>query len=84
MITPQLKALTQQLKQRARDLGFDLVGIAPAGPAPEADAYARCLARRYHGAMGYLARPDAVAARAEVQQRLPNAHDPIDHTMNRL
>ena len=73
MMTPQLKALTQQLKQRARDLGFDLVGIAPAGPAPQADAYARWLARGYHGAMGYLARPDAVAARAEVQQRLPNA-----------
>ena len=30
--------LTQPLKQRALDLGFDLVGIAPVGPISQADA----------------------------------------------
>ena len=66
-------ALTQQLKERAHDLGFDLVGIARVGPTPQAAAYLRWLQAGCHGDMGYLARPDAVAARLDVRQRLPSA-----------
>jgi hypothetical protein len=32
--------LTERVKARAIDLGFDLVGVAPAGVAPHAQAYA--------------------------------------------
>ncbi|WP_423222952.1 epoxyqueuosine reductase [Candidatus Amarolinea aalborgensis] len=70
-------SLTQRLKQHAVGLGFDLVGIAPAGPSGQADALRRWLARGYHGDMGYLARLDAVAARVDVHQRLPAARSLI-------
>ena len=70
-------SLTQQLKRRALELGFDVVGIAPAGPATQTAALRRWLARSYHGRMEYLARADAVAARADLHQRLPAARSLI-------
>ena len=73
----QDSSLTPRLKQHAVGLGFDLVGIAPAGPLAQADALRRWLARGYHGDMGYLARSDAVAAREDVRQRLPAARSLI-------
>ena len=48
--------LTQRVEQQARELGFDLVGVAPAAPL-EGDAfYARWLALGYAGEMEYLHR----------------------------
>jgi len=48
--------LTQRVQQRARELGFDLVGVAPAAPL-EGDAFlTRWLALGYAGEMGYLHR----------------------------
>lgn len=70
-------SLTQRLKQHAVGLGFDLVGIAPVGLPAQTDALRRWLARGYQGDMGYLARPDALAARADVHQRLPTARSLI-------
>lgn len=65
--------LTEKLHVRALELGFDLVGVAPAGPAPHSIALTRWLAQGYHGEMAYLARPDAVAARLDTRQRLSDA-----------
>lgn len=48
--------LTQRLKAKAYDLGFDLIGIAPAERAPHAEAYRRWLERSYHAGMQWLAR----------------------------
>ena len=46
--------LTQRIKQHALDLGFDLVGVAPAQGSPELDFYEKWLAAGYAGDMHYL------------------------------
>lgn len=48
--------LTQRIKEKAYNLGFDLIGVAPAERAPHADAYRRWLSQNYHGQMQWLAR----------------------------
>ena len=48
--------MTQHVIQTAADLGFDLAGIAPAGPSPDFARYQGWLAASYHGEMDYLAR----------------------------
>jgi epoxyqueuosine reductase len=69
--------LTERICDRARDLGFDLVGIAPASPVPHLDAYHTWLARGYHGEMGYLARPDRVERRGDPVKILPGVRSII-------
>jgi epoxyqueuosine reductase len=64
-------SLAEQLAIRALDAGFDLMGIAPAGPLQTANRYRSWLERGYHGHMAYLARPDSVAKRADLGQVLP-------------
>ncbi|MDW8328120.1 MAG: tRNA epoxyqueuosine(34) reductase QueG [Anaerolineales bacterium] len=59
------------LKARARDLGFNLVGITPARPAPHLDAYLRWVQAGCHGEMGYLAREDRLARRRDLNLILP-------------
>ncbi len=51
-----MDTLTADLKERALDEGFDLVGITSAGPARTADALDRWLAKGMHGEMGYMER----------------------------
>jgi epoxyqueuosine reductase len=48
--------LTERIKQRAVELGFDLVGIAPAAQAINAESYYRWLKEGYNGTMNWLAR----------------------------
>ena len=48
--------LSQAVKQHARELGFDLVAIAPAGPSPDWARYRAWLDAGRAGEMGYLAR----------------------------
>jgi epoxyqueuosine reductase len=48
--------LTYRIKERAYDLGFDLIGLAPAARAPHAAAFERWLAQNYHAGMAWLAR----------------------------
>lgn len=47
--------LTEVLKSRARELGFQLVGAAPAGAPPHLHHFARWLEDGFHGEMHYLA-----------------------------
>jgi epoxyqueuosine reductase len=60
-----MASLSEQIKARARDLGFSMAGIAPAHPSSQLDAYLRWVEAGMHGTMGYLARPDRIARRRE-------------------
>ena len=48
--------LALQIKQQARELGFDLVGITTADPPPHTAQYQQWLANGFHGEMGYMQR----------------------------
>jgi epoxyqueuosine reductase len=74
--------LTQHIKRQAHEIGFDLVGVAQAGAAQSHAQYVDWLARGYHGAMEYLARPEAVARRADLRALLPGARSVIVVAMN--
>ena len=49
-------SLSQRIKEKAYELGFDLIGIAPANRAPHADAYRRWLSQGYAANMHWLGR----------------------------
>ncbi|RMF33304.1 MAG: tRNA epoxyqueuosine(34) reductase QueG [Chloroflexi bacterium] len=59
--------------ERRQAIGFDLVGVTPAQPAPHREAYHRWLAQGYHAGMAYMARPDRVARRDDPRRILPEA-----------
>lgn len=63
------------IKERARELGFDACGIAPASDHPELGFFKDWLARGYAGTMAYL--PRSAARRADVRQVLPGARSVI-------
>ena len=65
----------EAIKQRARDLGFDLVGITPAAPPTSAARYRQWLADGFHGEMAYLER--TAGKRTDLQQVLPGARSVI-------
>lgn len=59
------------VRQQAATLGFSQVGIIRAAPSPTLDAYLRWIESGMHGAMGYMARPDRVARRQNLNAILP-------------
>src|SRR5687767_14358620 len=63
------------IKARAREIGFDACGIAPAGDLPELRFFPEWLSRGYAGSMGYLER--SAARRADVRQVVPGARTVI-------
>jgi epoxyqueuosine reductase len=63
------------VKQRARELGFDLCGIAPAAGFPELQFLKEWLARGYAGHMGYM--PRTAERRQDVRRVLPTARSVI-------
>ena len=63
--------LTERIKHKAYDLGFDLIGIAPAQLATRADVFARWIDAGYAGEMAYLARQPQ--RRADPRLSLPQA-----------
>ncbi|MBI2186890.1 MAG: tRNA epoxyqueuosine(34) reductase QueG [Acidobacteria bacterium] len=63
------------VKARARALGFDLCGIAPATSFPELAFLREWLDRGYAGGMAYMAR--TAERRADVRAVLPEAHSVI-------
>jgi len=50
------QSLSQQIKKEAQNLGFDLVGIAPAGEAPHWDRLCQWVERGFHAGMEYIPR----------------------------
>ncbi|HSH02858.1 MAG TPA: tRNA epoxyqueuosine(34) reductase QueG [Anaerolineae bacterium] len=63
--------LTQALKVKAYQLGFNMVGVVEARPSPRLGAYKAWLAQAYHGEMGYLGRPDRIVRREDLGVILP-------------
>ena len=63
------------IKNRARELGFDLCGVAPAEAFPELRFFKEWIARGYAGTMGYL--PRSAARRADVRNVVPSARSVI-------
>jgi epoxyqueuosine reductase len=53
---PDSHQLAAEIKQRARAMGFDLVGIAPATPSKYRDYFRQWLDDGQHGTMEYLAK----------------------------
>ena len=51
-----MNTLALDVKRKARELGFEQVGIAKVGPLPRSEFLGEWLARSYQGEMGYLAR----------------------------
>jgi len=73
----QATDLKARLKDHARNLGFDLVGVARAGPTPSADRYAEWVQAGRAATMAYLTRPDAVEKRRDVRNLWPEARSVI-------
>jgi epoxyqueuosine reductase len=63
------------IKQRARELGFDLCGIAPAADFPELKFLPEWLARGYAGEMEYMSK--SAARRADIRNFLPSTRSVI-------
>jgi len=63
------------IKAKARELGFDACGIAPAAAHPELQFFREWLARGYAGEMAYLHR--SAERRADVRNVLPTAQTVI-------
>jgi epoxyqueuosine reductase len=63
------------IKRQAREVGFDLCGIAPATDLPELAFFERWLARGYAGEMAYLER--TAGRRMDVRRVLPSARSVI-------
>ena len=64
-------SLTDLAVAAAHDLGFDLVGVTAAGPAPDFGRFDDWLSGGHHGEMAYLAK--RVAERADVRVWVPEA-----------
>ena len=63
------------IKERARELGFDLCGIAPAHDFPELKFLPEWLARGYVGEMEYMAK--SAERRADIRNVLPSTRSVI-------
>ncbi len=73
----QTAALTQRIRFRAIELGFDLVGVAPAEVAAAGEANRQWVDQGYAGEMRYLTRPDAIAKRADPGLVLPGVRSVV-------
>src|SRR6476469_1005542 len=73
-------ALAAAVKQRAAELGFDLVGIAPARPSDYGDYFRRWVEEGRGGTMDYLSR--RLDERTDVGAFLPGARSIVCVAMN--
>jgi epoxyqueuosine reductase len=73
-------SLTQCIKEKAQELGFDLVGITDASPSIFAEAYRDWIAQGMQGTMEYLARN--LHRRLDPRELLPEARSIIVVGMN--
>ena len=67
---------SEPVKARARELGFELVGVVPAEPTLESLFYPEWLRRGFHGKMGYLEGRRG-AMRGDPRSLMPSARSVI-------
>ena len=67
--------LTERIREKAYELGFDLIGVAPAEQAPHAAAYRRWLAQGYQAEMRWLGRDPE--RRSDPRQVVPGARSVV-------
>ncbi len=61
------------VKEKARELGFNLCGLTKAAPSPTLAAYLRWIRAGMHGEMRYMARADRLRRRQDLGEILPGA-----------
>jgi epoxyqueuosine reductase len=61
------------LKEKARELGFNMVGITPATPSPTLAAYRQWVEAGMHSTMQFMARSDRQERREDLNKILPGA-----------
>ena len=66
-----------RVRERARELGFALVGVTPVRGSAHAEFYRSWLGRGLHGSMAYLARADAVERRTRPDAAWPQLRSAI-------
>jgi epoxyqueuosine reductase len=76
MVGGQATSATK-ITTHAHKLGFDLVGIAASTESTEVAHYQAWLDKGYQGEMAYLARPEAVARRADPARILPGVRSVV-------
>lgn len=69
--------MTGMVKAKAAALGFNRIGIIAAAPGRRLDAYLRWVEAGMHGKMGYLARPDRLIRRQDLNVIVPNVRSII-------
>ena len=77
-----MNELGSEIKRQARRLGFGVVGITRPDPGRHASFYRDWLSRSFHAEMGYMARPDAVAKRADPRLIMPETRSILVVGMN--
>jgi epoxyqueuosine reductase len=77
-----MDGLMNELTNRVQTLGLDLLGVMPAQPGRRLDAYLRWVDAGMHGRMGYLARPDRLARRQDLNVILPGVQTIISVGLN--
>jgi epoxyqueuosine reductase len=75
MTAPVILSLEERVKQRARELGFDPVGLTRLGPVESYGAFARWLENGYSGEMTYL--PRGAEKRRDTRSPVPGARSAV-------
>ncbi len=73
-------ALTRSIKEKALEIGFDLVGISPVGPFPESLFFKEWLSKGFNGEMNYMERNSE--RREDVRRVFPEARSVISCGLN--
>lgn len=73
-------SITQSIKNKAMDIGFDLVGVSPASSFPENQLYKEWLNKGFSGEMTYMERNSE--RRENIKEVLPDAKSVISCAIN--
>jgi len=72
-----MERLVRDLRAEARGLGIRELGVTTPEPSSRLEFFREWIARGFHGEMGYLARPDAVARRADLKGTMPEVRSVV-------